>query len=213
MPARKNPPRPAICPAPSACPWDCAAFPGGPVENLLRPVKELQQLLRERGVDPAQRVVVYGSAQSVKDWTEPARLFWILEYLGYPRVHVLDGGYDAWVREGRPVTKEPAVPAPPARSQAHPTQRIARQSPGDEPLGGCTGRDNAAHYRCPPRTLLSGNKERRLHQESRPHSRRHQCPHDLLPRARSRADEVRRSTAGAVSRFAFWSAEKHHYLL
>jgi thiosulfate/3-mercaptopyruvate sulfurtransferase len=39
-----------------------------------------------------------------------ARAFWFLEYIGHPRVQVLDGGFGAWISAGLPVTREAAPP-------------------------------------------------------------------------------------------------------
>ena len=43
-----------------------------------------------------------------------SRLWWMLRYVGHDAVRVLDGGFAAWVAEGRPVsTQDPARPAAP----------------------------------------------------------------------------------------------------
>jgi thiosulfate/3-mercaptopyruvate sulfurtransferase len=39
-----------------------------------------------------------------------ARLFWFLEFFGHNDVHVLNGGYNAWIAAGFPVTQEAAAP-------------------------------------------------------------------------------------------------------
>jgi thiosulfate/3-mercaptopyruvate sulfurtransferase len=41
-----------------------------------------------------------------------ARVWWTLRVMGFPQVRVLDGGLPKWRAEGRPVTGEPASPAP-----------------------------------------------------------------------------------------------------
>jgi thiosulfate/3-mercaptopyruvate sulfurtransferase len=40
-----------------------------------------------------------------------ARLWWMLHWLGHDAVAVLDGGFEKWQREGRPVSRESAIPA------------------------------------------------------------------------------------------------------
>src|SRR5690242_729767 len=57
------------------------------------------------GVSGNERVVIYedamnnGNGQSCRGW-------FLLTYLGHPRVSVLHGGLRAWVAEGRPLTTE-----------------------------------------------------------------------------------------------------------
>jgi thiosulfate/3-mercaptopyruvate sulfurtransferase len=61
-----------------------------------------------RGVTPQQPVVVYEKDSGMR----AARAFWFLEYLGHPSVQVLDGGYNAWVKAGKPTTTECVAPTP-----------------------------------------------------------------------------------------------------
>ena len=49
-------------------------------------------LLGWRGVKPSDTIVFYGAFTDMC----AARCFWFAEYLGHPRVHVLDGGMKAW---------------------------------------------------------------------------------------------------------------------
>jgi len=61
-----------------------------------------------RGVTPDRPVVVYESNSGMR----AARAFWFLEYLGHPSVQVLDGGFNAWVKAGKPTTTECVAPKP-----------------------------------------------------------------------------------------------------
>lgn len=61
------------------------------------------------GVGDGVRVVVYDD-----NGAPAARAWWLLRYLGHEVVQVLDGGFNAWVAAGRPVTTE--APAPVART-------------------------------------------------------------------------------------------------
>lgn len=54
----------------------------------------MQKALREAGVRADKPVVVY--ADWNEGWGEEGRLFWMLEYLGHPQVHVLAGGMPRW---------------------------------------------------------------------------------------------------------------------
>lgn len=61
-----------------------------------------------RGVTPERPVVVYEQDSGIR----AARAFWFLEYLGHTNVQVLDGGFGAWARAGKPVTTDCAAPVP-----------------------------------------------------------------------------------------------------
>jgi thiosulfate/3-mercaptopyruvate sulfurtransferase len=61
-----------------------------------------------RGVTPERPVVVYEKNSGIR----AARVFWFLEYLGHPNVQVLDGGRDAWVKAGKPLTTDAVAPTP-----------------------------------------------------------------------------------------------------
>ncbi|HEX7124443.1 MAG TPA: rhodanese-like domain-containing protein, partial [Thermodesulfobacteriota bacterium] len=65
----------------------------------------LQHYLEIRGVTLDRPVCWYSDFTDLK----AARGFWILDYFGHDDVHVLDGGYNAWVAAGMPVTRD-AVP-------------------------------------------------------------------------------------------------------
>ena len=68
------------------------------------------------GIGDGHRVVLY-SAGSVM-WA--TRMWWMLRAFGFERAAVLDGGWEKWKAEGRPVSAEPAQYPP-----AHFTARLA----------------------------------------------------------------------------------------
>ncbi len=60
------------------------------------------------GVDSTKQVVVYDQNSGMV----AARLWWMLRWLGHSAVAVLDGGFDKWQREGRPLSADtPSVRA------------------------------------------------------------------------------------------------------
>jgi thiosulfate/3-mercaptopyruvate sulfurtransferase len=59
-----------------------------------------------RGVSQDRAVVVYEHDSGIR----AARAYWFLEYLGHPRAAILDGGFSAWVKAGRPVSTDPVAP-------------------------------------------------------------------------------------------------------
>lgn len=60
------------------------------------------------GIDESRQVVVYDQNQGAF----AARCWWMLRWLGHDAVAVLDGGWDRWMREQRPISNaiRPAVP-------------------------------------------------------------------------------------------------------
>lgn len=81
----------------------------------LPPPEELAATLSRFGIGERTQVVCYDSGSGAY----AARLWWILRYLGHDAVAVLDGGFAAWVEEGRPVSTE-AVARVPSRFVARP---------------------------------------------------------------------------------------------
>lgn len=80
------------------------------VRGLLKPAHQVVSLLAGAGVDPSRHIVVYSAMNEATEVKNAARLFWILEYLSYPRVSVLNGGIAKWTQEGRPLETGAARP-------------------------------------------------------------------------------------------------------
>ena len=70
----------------------------------LAPVDVLVSTLQEAGVSNRSHVVVYGEPLSA------AWLFFALDYLGHPRVSMLDASITKWRSENRPIARTPLVP-------------------------------------------------------------------------------------------------------
>ncbi len=68
----------------------------------------IEHLFASRGVSNDVGVVVYDDTSGIR----AARAFWFLEFFGHPNVRVLDGGFNAWMREGLPVTQLAQKPKP-----------------------------------------------------------------------------------------------------
>ena len=68
----------------------------------LAPDDDLRVQLTALGLSVERSILVYGKANA--GFGEEGRIWWMLRYLGYPRVFILDGGYAAWKRSGRPVS-------------------------------------------------------------------------------------------------------------
>ncbi|MBK8063734.1 MAG: sulfurtransferase [Betaproteobacteria bacterium] len=65
-------------------------------------------MLGAKGLRNNQQIVIYDAAGGMT----AGRLWWMLRWIGHDKVAVLDGGFQKWGREGRPVTdKVPSHPA------------------------------------------------------------------------------------------------------
>jgi thiosulfate/3-mercaptopyruvate sulfurtransferase len=62
---------------------------------------ELEKLLSRSGISNDTTVIAYGSYPGTG-----ALVFWFLKVFGHDNVHVLNGGHQKWVAEGRPLTSE-----------------------------------------------------------------------------------------------------------
>lgn len=62
----------------------------------------IHHLLELRGVSENKEIVFYDENSGMR----AARGLWFLEYFGHANARMLDGGFQAWVRDGLPVTTE-----------------------------------------------------------------------------------------------------------
>src|ERR1700689_5962453 len=63
------------------------------------------------GLSGKETAVIYEQSMNT-GFGQSCRGYYLLTMLGYPKVKVLDGGFDAWVAKGLPVTKDVPKPAP-----------------------------------------------------------------------------------------------------
>ncbi|HZQ61580.1 MAG TPA: sulfurtransferase [Casimicrobiaceae bacterium] len=73
--------------------------------NGRHPLPRAEDFIRwlgRTGLRAEDQVVAYDSAGT----SYAARLWWLLQWVGHRAVAVLDGGFDKWMREGRPVTRD-----------------------------------------------------------------------------------------------------------
>lgn len=75
--------------------------PGSP-SNDVAPPDQFAELMSRLGVDSATTAVIYDDAGSMF----ACRLRWALRYYGHKDARVLDGGWQKWVAEGRPISAD-----------------------------------------------------------------------------------------------------------
>jgi thiosulfate/3-mercaptopyruvate sulfurtransferase len=79
-----------------------------PVPVQVAPPEKIAALMSRLAIANDTMVVAYDDYYSAF----AGRFFWVLRYYGHDRVRVLDGGYQRWLAEGRPVSTEVPCPAP-----------------------------------------------------------------------------------------------------
>ncbi len=63
------------------------------------------------GLSGAETAVIYEQSMNT-GFGQSCRGYFLLQYLGYPKIKVLHGGYAAWTEAGLPVSTEAAAPEP-----------------------------------------------------------------------------------------------------
>ena len=76
----------------------------GGVAGMLPPLEAVAGMLGAAGIGEGTSVVIYDDTGGLY----AARLFWALDYLGQGRGRLLDGGWPAWLQDGRATTRKPA---------------------------------------------------------------------------------------------------------
>jgi thiosulfate/3-mercaptopyruvate sulfurtransferase len=76
--------------------------------RLVMEADEFEPLVRRLGVSNDTPVIVYDDNSSL----QAARVWWVFERFGHQGVRVLDGGFNAWLDEGRALTSRSPRPEP-----------------------------------------------------------------------------------------------------
>src|SRR5210317_1427245 len=81
-----------------------------PTSRLFASTSKYEKLLGKAGIGNDTHVVFYHG--DIKTLTDATVGFWVMEYLGHDKVHVLDGGLDAWRNAGNRLEKDPTIKEP-----------------------------------------------------------------------------------------------------
>ncbi len=82
-------------------------------EGIASMQKMFAEKLGEAGLSGAETAVIYEDAMN-NGYGQSCRGYFLLKYLGYPKVSILHGGLKAWTDAGMPVTAE--LPAPESKT-------------------------------------------------------------------------------------------------
>jgi thiosulfate/3-mercaptopyruvate sulfurtransferase len=80
-------------------------------EGIAEMTRTFAEAFGAAGLSGAETAVIYEGSMNT-GFGQSCRGYFLLDFLGYPRKAVLDGGFDAWVAAGMPVTTEATTPAP-----------------------------------------------------------------------------------------------------
>ena len=101
---------------------DRLSDPDTPLPHMLGPAERFGAAMSALGVGDDDLVIAYdGSGANLS----AARAWWTFKVFGHDRAAVLDGGFGAWQREGRPV-ESGVVTRPPARFTARHRPELVR---------------------------------------------------------------------------------------
>ncbi|HEY3277907.1 MAG TPA: rhodanese-like domain-containing protein [Syntrophorhabdaceae bacterium] len=67
---------------------------------------ELEDKVCSMGADADSHVVIVGKTDRDEDRVNATRVAWTLRYAGIRNLSILDGGFNKWVKEGRPLSKK-----------------------------------------------------------------------------------------------------------
>jgi len=102
---------------------DAASDPDSDLPHMLPAPAHAAATFGALGIGDAERVVVYdGSGVQMS----APRTWWMLRAMGHDQVRVLDGGWQKWRAEGRPVETGPEHLAEPRTFQARPMPALVR---------------------------------------------------------------------------------------
>ena len=81
---------------------DELAAPHPKLRFMMTPPAQFEAVMSAHGIGNRNRVVLY--SRGANSWA--TRLFLMFRAMGHDNVHVLNGGWDKWVAEGRPTTTD-----------------------------------------------------------------------------------------------------------
>ncbi len=90
--------------------------PATELRFMAPPRAQFEAAMSRYGIDDTTRVVLYG--KGIYYWA--TRVWWMLRAHGFQNAAILDGGWQKWSAENRPVEQGDAAPYPPGRFVSRP---------------------------------------------------------------------------------------------
>lgn len=88
------------------------AVMGGGLRNQLPPIDDLTDIIASAGITPDSQVIIAGNTDIPPNRSGITRIVWTLKYAGLENVAVLDGGWEKWTAQKKPVSTETVRPKP-----------------------------------------------------------------------------------------------------
>jgi thiosulfate/3-mercaptopyruvate sulfurtransferase len=79
--------------------------------RTFRDISKYDKILSKVGISNNSHVVFYGELKS-KSMDDATVAFWVMEYLGHTKTHVLNGGLEGWVSSGKKLEQNPSMKQP-----------------------------------------------------------------------------------------------------
>ncbi len=117
---------------------ECKKALRDPTARIFKDVKRYEGILGKSGIGNDTHVVFYGEHKVTDTFKDATVAFWILEWLGHDKAHVLNGGIDAWLKAGKQLTNQPTL-KPERTFKAHPV--ASRYASTDEMLRIAQGKE------------------------------------------------------------------------
>ncbi len=76
------------------------------LDNQLPEDEELLELVQDSGIEKTTAVVIVGKADTTTDQVNLTRVAWTLRYAGVAKVGVLDGGFNKWSADKKPMSTD-----------------------------------------------------------------------------------------------------------
>lgn len=128
----------------------------GPAENPGQPpsAEDLTALLRELGLEADSRVVIVHQGKDETDFGAAARVYWTLKSSGLTQLSILNGGVNAWVAAGQPLSTDATTAQPSTITVDFSDQWLAR---ADDIRAVLAGADQALLLDARPEAFWSGD--------------------------------------------------------